>query len=309
MENNPKVSVIIPTYNRPERLQRALSSIRSQTYDNIEAVVVDDHSETSMSEIAGSFSPSLDVKFIRHEQNKGANPARNTGIKNSSGQYIAFLDDDDTWVEEKLELQVDKIENSDAGVIYSGIRHVGADGTTLSKRTPVISGEVTNQLLKENFVGSFSTVLVDVDVIHKTGLPDEDFPIWQDWEWYIRLSKNSKFECVSEILVNHNHGEYNRISGNIQSLEAEALPLFLKKFSEEIEDGGIIHTRKIYSSIFANVARYGLSTGNFDKARRHAAGSLSKYPMNYVAIACLVFSLRDGFLYRIYKKVERNYLT
>ncbi|RYJ08642.1 glycosyltransferase family 2 protein [Halogeometricum borinquense] len=305
MKSEAVVSVIVPTYNRPERLRRALQSIQRQTYDNIEVVVVDDHSDESPEHVIDSLSSDLSVKFVRHSENKGANAARSTGIIKSCGQYVAFLDDDDTWESEKIKAQVQELENSDAGVSYTGIRQIDGENNIIHESNPIISGDITKKLLERNPVGTFSTVLVDREVIYQAGLPDERFPIWQDKEWYIRLSKNTKFKPVPEILVNHHVESGDRISDGFTDLEKKALPLFLKKFQDDIKRRGEYGGRPIYSSVYSDVSRYGLSTGNPDKAKEYATKALVKYPANIKAIICFVLAMHDGYLYEKYRKINK----
>ncbi|MFB6186238.1 MAG: glycosyltransferase family 2 protein, partial [Halobacteriaceae archaeon] len=95
------VSVVIPTYERPEYLQGAIQTALGQTYDNIEVIVVDDgSSDPYADEIVAEFPQS--VTCIRHDENEGLSAARNTGIRNANGEYVAFLDDDDRWHKTKI---------------------------------------------------------------------------------------------------------------------------------------------------------------------------------------------------------------
>jgi len=300
MSSEPKVSVVIPTYNRPNRLRRALSSIERQTYSNIETIVVDDHSKQEVEPITQEYASSCNVQYVRHKENRGANAARNSGIERASGEFIAFLDDDDTWEPEKVEKQVSAAQESGSGVVYTGIRHIGGDGKTIKEAIPDEVEDITTKLLYKNVVGSFSAVMVDANAIEVAGLPDESFPIWQDKEWYIRLSQYCSFIPVSELLVNHHRGDESRISEDFGSIE-KVLPKFLNKYSTEIQRRGALKSRKIYSENFFNAARYGLATGNFDKSRKYAIKSAKYYPMNYMAFIAFVFSLGDGLLYSLYQ--------
>src|SRR5712692_9764325 len=111
----PKASVITPTYNRADFLRVAIASVLNQTFQDLEIIVVDDASSDRTAEVVRRFTDEL-IKYIRHDINKGGSAARNTGIKNSTGAYVAFLDDDDEWLPEKLGMQVDLLENSPAEV-------------------------------------------------------------------------------------------------------------------------------------------------------------------------------------------------
>ena len=108
LSTKPKVSVIIPTYNRASLLQEAIDSVLNQTYTNWEVIIVDDASEDNTEKVVKAISDSR-VHYIRHSQNKGGADARNTGIDNSQGDYVAFLDSDDIWEPTKLETQLDQI--------------------------------------------------------------------------------------------------------------------------------------------------------------------------------------------------------
>jgi glycosyltransferase involved in cell wall biosynthesis len=120
----PAVSVIIPTYNRAEFLRLAITSVLNQTFQDFEIIVVDDASEDHTHEVVHNFRDKR-IKYIHHEVNKRVAAARNTGVLNSSGAYIAFVDDDDEWLPKKLQMQVALLENSPSivGGVYTGFRH------------------------------------------------------------------------------------------------------------------------------------------------------------------------------------------
>lgn len=108
-KNNPKVSVIIPTYNRAHLIGRAIKSVLNQTYKDFEIIIVDDGSTDKTEEVVKDFKDER-VRYIRREKNKGGSAARNTGIKAARGEYIAFQDSDDEWLPEKLEKQMKAFE-------------------------------------------------------------------------------------------------------------------------------------------------------------------------------------------------------
>ena len=116
----PKVSVVISTHNRREMLKRAIDSVLKQTFQDFEIIVVDDGNEPA-EEVAKSFSDAR-IRYVRHEiPHRGAPAARNTGIRSSQGEFVAFLDDDDEWLPLKLQLQVKALdENQEAGLRFFG---------------------------------------------------------------------------------------------------------------------------------------------------------------------------------------------
>lgn len=122
------VSIIIPTYKRPNKLIRAIESCLTQSYKNIEIVVVDDNTDgdefrTQTEELMLKFQNDSKVKYIKHHTNQNGSAARNTGIKNSVGDYITFLDDDDVIAPTKIERQVEFLEShgDDYGVVCTGV--------------------------------------------------------------------------------------------------------------------------------------------------------------------------------------------
>ena len=116
-KNNSLVSIIIPTYKRPLMLDRAIESALSQTYYNLEIIVVDDNDENSNfrreTELCmAKYKKKKKVRYIKHRKNLGGSLARNTGIKQSNGKYITFLDDDDEYSPDKVEKQIKKFNES-----------------------------------------------------------------------------------------------------------------------------------------------------------------------------------------------------
>ena len=107
----PKVSVIILTYNRATLLRRALQSVLNQSFGDFEIIVVDDASVDGTKDVMRDMSDNR-IQYVQHKQNMGEGRSRNTGLAKAQGQYIAFLDDDDEWLPEKLELQVSLMEKS-----------------------------------------------------------------------------------------------------------------------------------------------------------------------------------------------------
>lgn len=177
----PLVSVVIPTYDRPHLLKRAIESVLAQTYDAIELIVVDDCSPTSVEDVVQTIATDefeVGVKFVRHDENQGGCAARNTGLEVTSGDYIAFLDDDDRWHEMKVEKQVRAFQRStdDTGLVYTGIRQVDGQDNTNAVKTPETSGDVLKRLLCTNFIGTFSAVMVRAEVIKPVGYLDKRFP-------------------------------------------------------------------------------------------------------------------------------------
>lgn len=203
MEKNPRVSVIIPVYNRAFLIRRALQSVLNQTYRDFEIIVVNDGSTDNLEDTVKSFKDDR-IRYFQHNKNRGAPAARNTGIRAAKGEYIAFQDSDDEWLPEKLEKQIIAFENAKpaVGVVYSGFWLIKNDKRTYmpTKETLQKEGNIHNELLKGNFVSGVSAI-VRRNCFEKTGMFDENVPRLQDWELFIRLSKHYEFKYINQPLV------------------------------------------------------------------------------------------------------------
>jgi glycosyltransferase involved in cell wall biosynthesis len=207
----PTVTVVISTYNRQDRIRRAMESVLSQTFQDFELIVVDDRSTDRTREVVQSFhDPRL--RYVCHEANKGGPAARNTGIKLAKGRYIALLDDDDEWLPLKLEKQVRKMRESPActGVIYVGSEIYDERQKRVVKiYEPRYRGNVYQRLLLSTILSSVGNVLVRKECFDEVGLFDEELSSCQDWDMWLRIAARFEFDFVPEILIRINiHGEH-----------------------------------------------------------------------------------------------------
>lgn len=200
----PKVSVIIPTHNRAKILHLAVKSVLHQTFQDFEIIIVDDASQDNTEEVIRGFRDNR-IKYFRREMSGGDAVARNLGIVNSEGEYIAFLDDDDEWFPKKLQRQVTLIESSQpvVGGVYTGRVNIdGTNGKILSIRLGDKKGNLFNELLG-GFRFSTSSVMVRKECFHQIGLFDENIPYNSDFDMWVRISKNFQFECIEEPLTKY----------------------------------------------------------------------------------------------------------
>jgi len=232
-KSGPLVSIIIPTYNRARLLGRAIQSILNQTYPNFEIIVVDDCSSDNTENVVRSFCDER-MRYIRHEKNKGAVAARNTGIKAARGEYIAFQDSDDEWLSEKLEKQVRafKFGPSDLGVVYTSFWLIDSGRKTYFPSSDVkqTEGNLHQALLEANFIGT-STAVVRKECFEKTGM-FENLPRLQEWDLWLRISKHYCFKHIDEPLVNA-YCQPDSISRNMNDFIV-ARELILEKYFDEI---------------------------------------------------------------------------
>lgn len=199
--SKPAISVIIPSYNRAHILLKSVQSVLSQTYTNIELIIVDDASTDNTAEIVTNIKDSR-VKYICLDRNSGACAARNRGIREASGDCIAFNDSDDQWHPDKLERQLAFLEKNNADVVICSMDCYDEDEKnflhTFPKAMP--EGPVTYEnLLVYNC--SSTQLLVGKAECFKNVLFDEDMPRLQDWDELLRLSQKYKIFRQNDILV------------------------------------------------------------------------------------------------------------
>ena len=237
----PKVSVIIPVFNRSEAVRRAIESVLAQTCQDFEIIVVDDASTDSTPDVVTAFTDPR-IRLIRHERNRGGSAARNTGIQASSAPYVGFLDSDDEWLPNKLERQLEVFERAgdQVGLVYAGSERVGEDGV-VSRDLPRRHPNLTRTLLLENVIGETSVGLIRRSVLDKTGGFDESLPACQDVDLWLRICERFRSIPVSEVLVRVVKGnDSGRISTNIPHTIL-GRELYCRKHREKLIQHGVLH--------------------------------------------------------------------
>ena len=210
---HPAVSVVIPTYNRPEKLSRAIHSITEQTFEDWELIVVNDHPEVDVRDV---LPDTPRVHYIQHEENQGAPVARNNGIEAAEGRFVAFLDDDDAWKPRKLDRQIDRFETLDEsyGVVYTG-RDKIRDGKVVRRNLPEDEGWIVEKLLERNVIPS-ETPLVRRSCFQDVGGFDPAFESLQDLDLWVRIANEYKFSVIPESLAISYVGHDDRISQDLE---------------------------------------------------------------------------------------------
>lgn len=223
--NNPKISVVIPTYKRPDKLCRAIDSVLLQDYVDYELIVVDDNglgsdAQNETERILKQKYKDYRIRYIPNTKSLGGGGARNTGVTAAKGEYIAFLDDDEDWLPGKLTKQIDIIRKRthDTGVIDTGVNIIGSDGK-IKYRSPDMHGWIFDDLISKSDKNApkLSTMLCRKTCLEEAGLFDPEFKSRQDLDLYLRLSRICKFESIDEPLSNKRIDAETRISTNILS--------------------------------------------------------------------------------------------
>lgn len=198
----PRVSVIIPTYNRAQVIGRAIRSVFAQTFYDLEIIVVDDCSTDDIAKVVSSYFDGR-IRYIRHEHNKGGSAARNTGIRAAAGEFVAFLDSDDEWLPTKLAKQMAVFEKSQCGLVYCGFIYIDESSGKRKEWLVRLAQDCRQELLVSNFVGTTSVAVVRKSLLKQTGGFDEQMRSCQDWDLYLSLRNICEFGCVEELLVNY----------------------------------------------------------------------------------------------------------
>ena len=241
---NKKVSVNITAHNRAHLLPRCLKSVIKQTYSDLEIVVVDDCSSDATQEVVAEYQK-LDgrIKYFRHEINKGNAFARNTALENCTGSYVAFMDDDDEWIDiHKLEKQINVFESnidSNLGIVCTGVRIFDNENSFRD----VIHHKPSNlsyKILIGNSIIYNSTVLTKRDIMLEVGGFDTEFPVGIDADFFrsciVKYSYDVYF--MEDITTGvHEYGprmtpikSLNSLKKNIRSIE-----LRLSKYEDFFE--------------------------------------------------------------------------
>ena len=271
----PEVSVIISTYNRAHYVPHAIQSVLDQTFEDFEIIVVDDASTDNTKEVIEKFEDER-ICYIRHKKNKGGSATRNTGIKHSRGRFIAFLDDDDLWMPTKLEKQLDLIKNNPRiGVVYTGALEINNSGKVRGFHIPSRRGNIFPDILRKNYVGSCSRVLVRKECLDKSGFFDENLPAIQDFDLWVRLAKRYEFDYVEEPLVLYRVHE-KRISTN-PYIKMQAIKLIKKKLSKELD---MVNNRKILGSWHYAFGRVYCRCGDMGAGKREFVNAIRKDPFS-----------------------------
>ena len=210
MSDSPKVSVIVPTYNRANRLEGTLRSIVSQTYQDFELIVVDDGSTDNTSKVIESF-PS--AQYLPMKKNSGVSKARNIGLACAKGEFICFLDSDDLWKEKKLEIQIHWMEsNTDNQVCYTDEIWV-RNGVRVNpmNRHRKYSGDIFRHCLGLCIV-SPSSVMIRAKLFDEIGNFDESLPACEDYDLWLRIASKYAFHFIEEPLIIKYGGHSDQLS-------------------------------------------------------------------------------------------------
>lgn len=214
---NNKVSVITASYNAGRFIEETIKSVLSQTYTDLELIIVDDCSTDNTEEIVNKYIK-IDsrIRFYKLKENSGAAVVRNTALGKAEGRFIAFLDSDDLWDKEKLEKQINFMKSNNYGFSFSSYRLMKENGELLNKEVRVPNKITYTDLLKNTIIGCL-TVVIDKDIIGNFKMPlvraGQDTATWLSI-----LRKGNIAYGYDEVLAS-----YRLVEGSISSNKLKAL--------------------------------------------------------------------------------------
>lgn len=237
MLNNSLVTIIIPTFNRCRVLKRAILSATGQTYENIEILVINDGSSDATPEIVNSIDDRR-IKYFSNKESRGPAAARNTGIKNASGDFITFLEDDDEWLAEKIskQLGIYQAAHTEVGLVFTNGFSEYENGYII--REKIDSGIIYNPEQDKFFplrilISPPSSWMLPAIIVRKIGYFDESMYNWDDGDYLVRVAHNYPLYFLNENLLTWHalQPHVNAISPNL----IKGKEIFLRKNLEALK--------------------------------------------------------------------------
>jgi len=300
------VSVIIPTIDRPEELLRAVDSVVKQTYDEIEIVIIEEGgSEPNVPSLLRSNGIDLsDIVHLFNEEPSGLAAARNQAAERANGEYLAFLDDDDEWYPDKIEKQVSRLDDTGLDICYTGVERIGPHGELRSTTIPDVEGDARPRALRGSIIGP-SVFMLSFEAFDTVGGFDDEIPYWEDWDFFLRLSKEYYFTGVHETLTKTHAGADDRLSDSFE-LAKQGGEYLLNKHCPIEYDGLFSTTRRFKSRVWQGVGRSALMNGHYSDSRRFFRLSLRQWPFDTQLIIYTGLSIGGRPVLNLVKKAKRE---
>jgi glycosyltransferase involved in cell wall biosynthesis len=277
---DPYLSVVIPAYNSASYLPTAIASVRAQERGDLEIVVVDDGSTDQTMAVLETLAGD-DLRVFK-QANSGPSAARNRGIRESRGEWIAFLDADCYWLPGKLEAQLSASGSNPepVGLSYTGSLLVDEEGQTLAVRPAIPGGCLIEDLVWGNLI-STSSAMTRRAALLAVGMFDETLRIGEDWDLWLRLAANFEVSCVSEPLMAERANCWDR-KYQMRTYEAATLKI-VPRFFDSLQNNGKLSSlarkkRRALSWHLSVLAKSYLRRRQVGSFVRLAAQSMAAHP-------------------------------
>ena len=287
----PRVSVILPFYNRAATLPRCIESVRAQTFTDWEMVAVDDCSRDDSAAVVKRYNDAR-IRVLRHEQNRGAGPARDTAMANAAGEWFALIDSDDEWLPGKLAAQIEALERDGRAQSCVCHFHYLRDGQTVLKPKPLRDSFA--RTLHRECTYNFGTILViHRDLARSLGPFDPDLPRHEDWEWMLRAAEQGHTPLlVGEPLARAYCTDRPRVDQFATSTER-----FLAKYDASFLREGADYRRQIVAYHYESVASMAYEQRRYRLGHRYLLKSFATWPRRSpLALVALPLSVVDWVL-------------
>lgn len=284
-----KVSVVIPAYNCERFIAAALDSVLAQTYQPSEIIVVDDGSRDGTAGVLRSYAGRIRCLY---QENRGEPAARNLGVRHASGEFIAFLDGDDLWLPQKLQLQMDYFDTHPAcALVYTDMKTFDEHGVieeSVRERFNIIfpSGNIFPQLFRETLFGSGSVVCRRA-CLDRVGLFDEKLLNGSDYEMWLRIARHFEVGYIDQpVMMYRQHANMStRTQGRLVPdevpWEAVALTRIVELYPEVVQELGKREVNHRFSKPHATLAHLHLRLGDHATARRQFVRAIAYWPSNW----------------------------
>lgn len=295
------VSIIIPSYQRPVSLKRAINSCMAQTYKDIEIIVVDDNNPDTedrieTEKVMQEYNRNQNIIYLKHDKNRNGSAARNTGIRCAKGEYITFLDNDDILFPNKIEKQVRQLEElpKEYGVSFCAVEMRDEENNKLMKVIhPKESRDARFDILRLRFgSGSGSNPLFRREAVDRTGFFDERFKRNQDVEYMVRIAREFKPAALDEVLMTKFQGNHDN-RPKVELYE-QIQTMFFETFGGDIAEYSEAEQNEIYRNRWHQLCIVAVDARNWRKAKEYYR--IAKKYMSYT------MKMRLGILRHIINK-------
>jgi glycosyltransferase involved in cell wall biosynthesis len=303
----PRVSIVIPTYNRASIVRRAIDSVLAQTFDDLEILVVDDGStDDTRAALAGY--PER-VRAI-HQENGGPAAARNHGMRLARGEYIGFLDSDDAYLPRNVEAHLRRFEECpEAGLVYCGIEILDKDGKRLKDLlpNPEDRGLVLERLIRYNFI-TLSTVLMRRAAMEFAGEMNPSLWFAEDWYYWLRVASRFPIEFVDEVLVRYQRSAVSLSHGTgLETIAERNMEMFALAFADPDLQPRLAPLRaEAHRRAYANYASMALEELQLSLARRFALRAIAARPAAWGSYPLLAKSCLGAGVLRGMRRLRRG---
>jgi len=294
--HQPLVSVVIPCYNRENFVADAIESVLKQTYQNFEVILVDDGSADHTENVIQRYLSDPRIRFYKHDVNRGIAAARNTGIKNAKGEFIALLDSDDMWLPKKIETQVEILSQDtigELGVVWTDAYYtdqLGNKRTSDAKIPADLNALFGDALLRRIFMGNFiiaGTSMIRRSCFDRIGFFDEQLRGGSDdCDLWIRLAPYFQFRYLASPLavIRLHEGNYSSIERHFQ----DQVVIIAKAISRNPEIAAL--KQKKLSQLHHSLGTHYFEKGNSPRAREHFWKSIKANPFNVKPLVKWMFA-------------------